>query len=233
MALSVSHLQVPPSINNLNTNEFYQLNTNRYICGMNSQSSKAERTKSFIIESTAEIFNKKGFAGTSLSDLSEATGLTKGSIYGNFENKEEVAIAVFEYNCAKVSRLISEQVDKAETFYDKLMVYPKIYKKLNSGSASHGGCPILNTATEADDTNELLKNKAADAIRKWERNLCQLIKKGIDAGEFRKEVNVRRTALSIIALIEGAVMISKVTADASSMDHILGTVESLINQMKN
>ena len=53
--------------------------------------SKAEKTRQFNNESTAELFNKKGYAGTSLSDISEATGLTKGSIYGNFENKDDVA----------------------------------------------------------------------------------------------------------------------------------------------
>jgi TetR/AcrR family transcriptional regulator, transcriptional repressor for nem operon len=89
---------------------------------VNKELSKAERTRAFIIESTAEIFNKKGYAGTSLSDLTEATNLTKGSIYGNFENKEEVALAVFDYNCAKISQVIQEQINKAETFHDKLIV---------------------------------------------------------------------------------------------------------------
>lgn len=49
--------------------------------------SKAERTKQFIIEKTAPIFNAKGYMGTSMNDIMNATGLTKGSIYGNFETK--------------------------------------------------------------------------------------------------------------------------------------------------
>jgi len=61
---------------------------------------KAESTRLFIIERIAPVFNKKGYHGTSLADITEATGLTKGSIYGNFANKEEVAIAVYEYNTA-------------------------------------------------------------------------------------------------------------------------------------
>ncbi|MDO9376148.1 MAG: TetR/AcrR family transcriptional regulator, partial [Ferruginibacter sp.] len=59
---------------------------------------KAEKTRNFIVEQTAPIFNKKGYAGTSLTDLTEATGLTKGSIYGNFANKDEVALAAYDYN---------------------------------------------------------------------------------------------------------------------------------------
>ena len=54
--------------------------------------SKAEKTKQHIIEKTATLFNTKGYISTSLSDITQVTGLTKGSIYGNFENKDEVAI---------------------------------------------------------------------------------------------------------------------------------------------
>ena len=46
--------------------------------------SKSDRTKQFIVEKTAPVFNEKGYAGTSLTDLTNATRLTKGSIYGNF-----------------------------------------------------------------------------------------------------------------------------------------------------
>lgn len=41
---------------------------------------KAQRTRQFIVEKTAPIFNVKGYAGTSLADMTEATGLTKGSV---------------------------------------------------------------------------------------------------------------------------------------------------------
>jgi TetR/AcrR family transcriptional repressor of nem operon len=73
---------------------------------MENKLSKADRTRQFIIETTASIFNTKGYAGTSMSDITEATGLTKGAVYGNFGNKEDVALAVFDYNHGKVSGLI-------------------------------------------------------------------------------------------------------------------------------
>jgi len=48
---------------------------------------KSENTRKYIIEKVAPVFNKKGFTGTYLSDMEKATGLTKGSIYGNFKDK--------------------------------------------------------------------------------------------------------------------------------------------------
>jgi len=193
--------------------------------------SKAERTKNFIIESTAEVFNKKGYAGTSLSDLINVTGLSKGSIYGNFENKEEVALAVFDYNWAKIAELTQQHISNAGSFHDKLMVFAKVYKNVIKDVSTSGGCPVLNTAVESDDTNNLLKDRASKAVVKWEKSISGLIRQGITAGEFKEQTNIRQTSLSIIALIEGGVMIAKVTDDTTAMDSILKTVEILVNQL--
>ena len=194
--------------------------------------SKAEQTRNFIIESTADVFNKKGFAGTSLSDLTKATGLTKGSIYGNFENKEEVALAVFDYNYNKVTQHVQEQMDNVETAHDKLMVYCWVYRKITRATVNHGGCPILNTAIDSDDTHPLLTDKAAKAVAKWEKNLAKIISDGIKTGEFKKDIIVRQMSLSLIALIEGGVMISRLTKDPTSMDNVLSTFEMLVSHMK-
>ncbi len=197
---------------------------------MNKELSKAERTRRFIIEATATVFNKKGYAGTSLSDLTEATGLTKGSIYGNFENKEEVALAVFDYNYAYVNDVVEREIAIAPSFYEKLLVYTKVYN--DERLALRGGCAILNTAVEADDTNEPLKIKAARAVLKWKKNIETLIKGGIKAGEFKSDLNVEQSALSLIALIEGGIMIAKVTNKPENLEAVLKTAESLISEMK-
>ena len=63
---------------------------------------KAEETRRFIIEKVAPIFNMHGYEGTSLSQLIEAIGLTKGALYGNFKNKDEIALAALEYNISKI-----------------------------------------------------------------------------------------------------------------------------------
>lgn len=89
---------------------------------------KAEKTRNFIVEKTAPIFNMKGYAGTSLNDITTATGLTKGSIYGNFANKDEVALAAFDYNLKNVSSRIDADMNKQVSVKDKLW-YTSIFIK--------------------------------------------------------------------------------------------------------
>jgi AcrR family transcriptional regulator len=193
--------------------------------------SKAERTRNYIIETTAGIFNTKGYAATSMSDITEATGLTKGSIYGNFENKDEVALAVFDHNYNKVWALTQQQLQAVPMYYDKLMVFARLYSEY-SNCFPNGGCPILNTAIEADDTHPWLREKAAGAIQKWKKTIEDIIKKGIQAGEFKEGMDHSQLALSMIALIEGGIMISKVTNSPGNLKKVLNTVAMLINGIR-
>lgn len=200
---------------------------------MESKLSKAEKTRQFIIETTADVFNTKGYAGTSMSDITDATRLTKGSIYGNFENKEDVALAVFDHNHARVRAVIKQQMAQASTYYEKLMVYVKVYDHFTrTNYFPKGGCPILNTAIEADDTNPLLKERAAKAVLDWKERIQELIKEGIAAKEFKYDVDDSRIALSLIALIEGGIMIAKVTDSQANLNQIMKTAELLIKMMR-
>jgi TetR/AcrR family transcriptional regulator, transcriptional repressor for nem operon len=192
---------------------------------------KAERTRQFIVEKTAPIFNTKGYAGTSITDITDATGLTKGSIYGNFANKDEVALAAFDHNLGQVEAIIQAEIEKKTTAKDKLLVYVQVYDNFLKYPFPVGGCPILNTAIEADDTHQLLKNKAADAISAWKRKISQLVTVGIENKEFRPDVNPEQVALTIIAMIEGAIMITKLTGKTNFRKSIMQMTEKLIEEL--
>jgi TetR/AcrR family transcriptional repressor of nem operon len=193
--------------------------------------SKAERTRQFIVEKTAPIFNKKGYSGTSLNDIMGATGLTKGSIYGNFVNKDDVALAAFDFNLKKVDALIRQEMATATTCREKLLVYTKVYENFYEFPFPDGGCPVLNTAIEADDTHPELKKKAADAILHWKEMLARLINKGIANNEFAGDTDTEQVALTIIATIEGAVMITKLTGKLNYRRAIMKSVDQLINNL--
>ncbi|ACL02684.1 TetR/AcrR family transcriptional regulator [Desulfatibacillum aliphaticivorans] len=192
---------------------------------------KAERTRRFIIETAAPIFNKKGFAGTSLSDVTEAAGLTKGSIYGNFKNKDELAMQVFDYNVNLVEQAFTDQMAGARTSIEKLMGYPLAYRKLFNTLVGNGGCPLINTLVEADDTHEKLLKKALDIIAHWKETIAGIVEKGIVRGEIRRGVNPERIAELMITLFEGGGILSKAAGDRSyfltSLDHVESIIQSL------
>ena len=184
---------------------------------MNKTFSKAEKTRQFIIEKTAPVFNTKGYAGTSLSDLTKATGLTKGSIYGNFQNKDEVALASFDYNFSRVNNYLKNKILASENAIERLLAYPQVYRDFLKIPFLQPGCPILNTSTEADDTHPLLKEKAAGALAFWKKSLENQVKRGIERKEVKSNTDHVEVAVIIMSLIEGSIMQAKVTGKSAEL----------------
>lgn len=193
--------------------------------------SKAERTRQFIVEKTAPIFNVKGYAGTSLSDMTDATGLTKGSIYGNFANKDEVAMAAFDHNLEKILNIYGAEIAKHDSARDRLLAYVHVYNNFLKYPFPVGGCPILNTAVESDDMHPVLKERAAKAVHKWKDKLVDIIEAGVREQEFKKITNPEQVALSIIAMLEGCIMVSKVTGNMHYRNLITQALEKFITEL--
>jgi TetR/AcrR family transcriptional regulator, transcriptional repressor for nem operon len=186
----------------------------------------------FIVEKSAPVFNMKGFAGTSVNDIVNATGLTKGSIYGNFENKDEVALAAFDYNFNRVTDYIRLKILATEDSIERLLVYPKVYREFLKIPFLKAGCPILNTSTEADDTHPQLKEKAANALSFWKTSIEKQIKRGIERKEIKANTNPREFAVILMSLIEGAVMQAKVTGNLTELNITMNFLEKIINELK-
>jgi TetR/AcrR family transcriptional regulator, transcriptional repressor for nem operon len=194
--------------------------------------SKAEQTKQFIIERTAPIFNAKGYVGTSMHDLTEATGLTKGSIYGNFKNKDEVALEAFDYNYNQIVFYLKKQSEVRTNMIDRLLVYPETYRNFLELPILKAGCPILNTSTEADDTHPLLRKKAVNALQFWKKAIEKSIQTGIERKEIKASTKATDFSYILMSLIEGAVMQAKVTGNKEVLTITMRFLEKMIKDLK-
>lgn len=182
---------------------------------------------------TATVFNEKGFAGTSFNDLITSTGLSKGCIYGHFESKDEIALAAFDYNRNRISNYFDSQMIQKDTIINQLLVYPQIIRRFPSIPAWQGGCPILNTSTEADDTHISLKQKAAEALSLWQDKIENQIKRGIESKEIKMDVNPKEIAILIVYLIESAVMQAKVSGSMSNLRIAMDFLEKTIKNLSS
>lgn len=194
--------------------------------------SKSERTRQFIIEKTAPVFNEKGYAGTSISDLTEVTGLTKGSIYGNFENKDAVAIAAFDYNFQLVVSHIRTQISGCSGSVEKLLVYPQIYRDFLNIPFLQAGCPVANTALEADDTHPQLKERAAAGLQLWRDSLERILREGMENGELRQDTDVTESVAVIAGLIHGAVLQAKLSGKLQYLNTSMDFLDKMIIGLK-
>jgi TetR/AcrR family transcriptional regulator, transcriptional repressor for nem operon len=191
---------------------------------------KSEKTRRFIIEQSAVIFNKKGIAGTSITDLMEATKLAKGGIYGNFNSKDEICVEVFDYLTGIVSSGLDRATAGKATAREKLFGILNYYHD-NLAPSEMGGCPLLNFGTEADDTNPDLKQRVAKMIRKSQQRIARAIEEGQAAGEFDKRTDASIFAVKMFTMIEGGIFAARVTNDKGMMKTIVDVLKKEIDAM--
>jgi len=163
-----------------------------------------------IIGRAAPIFNKKGIAATAMSDIMEATGLSKGSLYVHFENKEVLAEAVVDHNMELLWGRTQAAISRYSNPKDKLFAFLDLYKN-SLIPPVEGGCPMLNFGMEADDQFEVVREKVADMVNQSQQLIVDIIVQGIREGVFKADWNYREFAAMMFAMIEGGVMISKTT----------------------
>lgn len=192
---------------------------------------KAEKTRQFIIEQAAPLFNKRGLAGTSMSDIMEATQMAKGGLYGHFETKEELSQAVVDYNMKVVADKLMAAIGKETTARGKLEAALDFFSNPLKPPVE-GGCPLLNFGTEADDTNPAIRKKIKAGIDQSQQVFQTIIEEGIANGEFKNNSNAREMAIKMFAMIEGATMICRVAGHATQMKIIIDILRKDLDAMR-
>ena len=191
---------------------------------------KGEATRQRIIAEAAPIFNQRGFDGCSMQDLMTATGLEKGGLYRHFANKEDLAAEAFRYALAQNVKVRTEHLDEIPNSLDKLKRVVHLFVELPS--AIPGGCPLMNTAIDADDGNPALRDLARKGIQDWRARLVHILETGIRTGEIRRSTDPRRIANTLIATLEGALMISRLENNRNALRDAQTTLDALLTTLE-
>ena len=179
-----------------------------------------EQTKQLIIEKSIPIFNTKGYNTTSISDITTATGITKGAIYGNFRNKDEVASAAFETAASIVTKQMAKRIKAEKTAPLKLLAMVDYYEDYINNPPIPGGCPLLNSSIEAADNLPFLRSKIIRSIALIRESLVKIVNRGILEGQIKKGVDAEEFGVSFFATIEGAISLSRIEGDSRSYKHV-------------
>ena len=130
---------------------------------------KGERTRQRIVELAAPVFNRQGYVGASLRDLVDATGLEKGGIYNHFGSKELLAVEAYDFAMSRVTGHLARSQEGATDALDRLTRMIRAFGVTARRPAIEGGCPIMNTAIECDDTHPELRDRARASMTLWHR----------------------------------------------------------------
>lgn len=191
---------------------------------------KAERTKKFIVETVAPIFNQQGYAATSLNDLTKATGLTKGAIYGNFESKEALAVAAFKYNVNELFKQISLHQQESDSALGALYKITEFYRSYYQFSRKLGGCPILNIGVDAHHQEGPLMAQVQSVISKSQQHIQSLVELAVKEGDLKAEFANKHFGKLMYTRIQGAIFMMQTMDDHTYVVEAVDALDQLISK---
>jgi len=191
----------------------------------------AENTKNTLIKASANLFNTQGYKATSISDITKATGFTKGAIYRHFESKADLEQQALRSLAKAMFETIGVSIKEAETFKLKMEAVFSFFEEYMHTPLYQGGCPLLNAAIEADDANPLLRQQVFNMMAQLKASVAKLISNGIKNNQVLAGTDVDFFSTIFIATLEGGIMISKLertdTAIKQTIVHLRNTVDRI------
>jgi TetR/AcrR family transcriptional regulator, transcriptional repressor for nem operon len=192
---------------------------------------RGEQTREHIIEKAAGLFNRHGYAGASMADIMEATGLKKGGIYRHFESKEALAVEAFDFSVKVMGERFARAIEKETTAIGRLEAIAAVYREIPTDPPVPGGCPILSAAAENDYGNPLLRERVRTAIDGLRELIVGTVERGVRRGEVASSADPDEVATIMVSTLEGGVLLSQLYGESvhvqRAVDHLGLYFESL------
>lgn len=161
------------------------------------------------IDSALLVFRERGYHATSIKELSDATGLTAGSLYKAFGSKNGLFLAAFDRYTRTRSAALRQRTEAARSGRDKIAAVLRFYAESSHGPEGIRGCLVVASATELAVFDEATAQYIKAAMQRTEQLLLELVQEGQRDGSLSRALPTEQTARNLFALLQGYRVIGK------------------------
>lgn len=175
---------------------------------------QAEANRETVINVASRLFREHGFDGIGLKDLMKGAGLTQGGFYKQFESKDDLAALASRRAMESATRRWSSA---AASSTDPLQGVIDLYLSAGHRGDPGDGCPLVALGSDAARQSADVRKPFQDGIKAHLQILEELLPAGGD------DDNTARKAQAMLALLVGAVTLSRIVTDEKLADSLLET----------
>jgi TetR/AcrR family transcriptional regulator, lmrAB and yxaGH operons repressor len=185
---------------------------------------RPDRSRAALVDTAALLFRRQGYAATGVNQILKTADVKAGSLYHHFpDGKQQLAAAVVDSVGGDIERRLREMLDGGFPVSDIVDGWIDLMAAGLAGD-HRDGCPIEPIATESVDASPQVRDASARAFGGW----CLALADRLRADGW-PNAEADQTALAVIALIEGALMLSRIAGDADALNAAKAAVRTLIS----
>ncbi|MGH3674757.1 MAG: TetR/AcrR family transcriptional regulator [Mycobacterium sp.] len=185
---------------------------------------RPDRSRAALLGTAARLFRRQGYAATGVNQILKTADVKAGSLYHHFpDGKQELAAAVVDDAGGDIERLLRRFLESDSSVADIVDGWIDLLA-VQLTSDPRDGCPIEPIATESVNASPQVRDAAARAFAGWSAAVADRLRAdgwpGADADQ---------TALAVIALIEGALMLSRTAGDVAALNAAKAAARTLLS----
>jgi TetR/AcrR family transcriptional regulator, transcriptional repressor for nem operon len=181
------------------------------------------------IHDAMNVFWDRGYHGTSLPDLLDGTGLSRGSLYKAFGDKKGLFLAALDCYATEELKAIGEITSKPGSARAAIRESLLCYARLTSGKAGRRGCLVMATAAEMASHDPEIAARIERMFRRMQDLLASAIIRGQATGEVPADRDERMLARLLLCHIEGMQVLGKVGATAAEMERLVDAIMAVLD----
>lgn len=171
-----------------------------------------------VLDSAARLFCQRGYHGTSIVDISDATQLTCGSLYKAFKDKREVFICALKRQSSIRGGQLRQAIASGQCGREMVRQALLFYAAISSGEDGRDGCLVVAITVELSAFDAEIADMALASLREREGILQRLIDTGIADGSIAATVNSRDATRFMLCLMQGLRVIGKTSPSREDME---------------
>ncbi|MEV4619505.1 TetR family transcriptional regulator [Asanoa sp. NPDC049573] len=175
-----------------------------------------------ILDAARTLFEQRGYAALGVAEICAAAGVPKGSFYYFFESKQALALTVIDDHWAAQRAqwvaLLSADRDPLDRLRDLFEATEHVQQTAQRDSGRVVGCLFGNLALEVSNQAEEIRTRLQEIFDAQIDLIEQVVVEAKERGEAGAGVDARDAARSIVAQIEGRVLLAKLLNDPAQLD---------------
>ena len=171
-------------------------------------------SKEKLIKSAIELITQRSFSSVGVQQLCDHAGVKKGSFYHFFDSKQDLIIESLEVVWSDLKNSTLNPIKDADCSLEKKLDllfdgFYEHFKELKTCKGCVIGCPLGNLALEMSTLDENIRMKVQEILSRWVEFFEQVLLIAKNRNEIPSNVDLKATAKSIVAYIEGTFLIGK------------------------
>jgi AcrR family transcriptional regulator len=193
---------------------------------------KGERTKTAILEHATSLASQVGLTGLTIGVLADDLELSKSGLFAHFQSKEALQIDVLDHAARRFSEMVVRPSLQEPRGAPRLRALFERWLKWENDIALPGGCIFVAATTELDDRPGPVRDRLVVLQRDWIEVIRTSVRKGIEAGLFRADVDAQQFAQDMYGIMLALHFHRRLMRDRGAEDRARRSFDALLDGAK-